>query len=448
MAKKKKSGLHIGNYVIRPLGLTIIGLLLVALIVVGTLIIARSISGNEPEDLSAPDPTRQVITLTPDPTVEPEETPEPSVTPSPSPTPSPTPGLRSATIRSLGEIVVQQNVLSSARTESSYDFTPMFEYISDVVGNADWTVGDVEGPMDNRPDSAYSGSDPFNTPPQIMLALKAAGVDMLTLANGQTLDMMFEGLQQTIANCKTEGVNMEYIGAFASQEEFETPKVIDVNGINVGFLNYTTSMGGMEQQSKAEALTYGVATTSNTSPHEDVQKAREAGADVVVAYISWGQVGQRELGQAEFNAATALAQAGVDVLIGFHPHTVIPPRWFDVQLEDGSSHRMLCLCATGNFLSDQRDRYTCNGIIFEFTIEETSAGVFEITEPTYIPTYVWRYQAEDGDGYDYRVLAVGEWLDERPEGMSDQDYANMQTVWNDLQQTMSQGNVGAKLSAN
>lgn len=448
MAKKKKSGLHIGNYVIRPLGLTIIGLLLVALIVVGTLIIARSISGNEPEDLSAPDPTRQVITLTPDPTVEPEETPEPSVTPSPSPTPSPTPGLRSATIRSLGEIVVQQNVLNAARTETSYDFTPMFEYISDVVGNADWTVGDVEGPMDNRPDSAYSGSDPFNTPPQIMLALKAAGVDMLTLANGQSLDMMFEGLQQTIANCKTEGVNMEYIGAFASQEEFETPKVIDVNGINVGFLNYTTSMGGMEQQSKAEALTYGVATTSNTSPHEDVQKAREAGADVVVAYISWGQVGQRELGQAEFNAATALAQAGVDVLIGFHPHTVIPPRWFDVQLEDGSSHRMLCLCATGNFLSDQRDRYTCNGIIFEFTIEETSAGVFEITEPTYIPTYVWRYQAEDGDGYDYRVLAVGEWLDERPEGMSDQDYANMQTVWNDLQQTMSQGNVGAKLSAN
>lgn len=448
MAKKKKSGLHIGNYVIRPLGLTIIGLLLVALIVVGTLIIARSISGNEPEDLSAPDPTRQVITLTPDPTAEPEETPEPSVTPSPSPTPSPTPGLRSATIRSLGEIVVQQNVLNAARTETSYDFTPMFEYISDVVGNADWTVGDVEGPMDNRPDSAYSGSDPFNTPPQIMLALKAAGVDMLTLANGQSLDMMFEGLQQTIANCKTEGVNMEYIGAFASQEEFETPKVIDVNGINVGFLNYTTSMGGMEQQSKAEALTYGVATTSNTSPHEDVKKAREAGADVVVAYISWGQVGQRELGQAEFNAATALAQAGVDVLIGFHPHTVIPPRWFDVQLEDGSSHRMLCLCATGNFLSDQRDRYTCNGIIFEFTIEETSAGVFEITEPTYIPTYVWRYQAEDGDGYDYRVLAVGEWLDERPEGMSDQDYANMQTVWNDLQQTMSQGNVGAKLSAN
>ncbi len=168
-----------------------------------------------------------------------------------------------------------------------------------------------------------------------MLAMKAAGVDMLTLANGQSLDMLFEGLQQTIANCKT--AEMDYIGAFASQEEFDTPKIVDVNGINVGFLNYTTTLGGMEEQSKAEALTYGVATTPQHQPVEDAQKAREAGADVVVAYISWGEVGVRELGDEEFNAATALAQAGVDVLIGFHPHTVIPPRWFDVQLEDGTA---------------------------------------------------------------------------------------------------------------
>ena len=445
MAKKKKNGLHIGSYVIRPLGLTIIGILLVALIVVVTLIIARSISATEP-DVSAPDPTRQVITLTTTPTVEPEKTPEPSATPTPTPSPSPTPSLRTATIRSLGEIVVQQNVLNAARTETSYDFTPMFEYIGDVVGNADWTVGDVEGPMDNRPDSAYSGTDPFNTPPQIMLAMKEAGVDMLTLANGQSLDMLFEGLQQTIANCKT--AEMDYIGAFASQEEFNTPKIVDINGINVGFLNYTTTLGGMEEQSKAEALTYGVATNRNTNPVEDAQALREAGADVIVAYITWGEPGVRELGDEEFQTATHLAEAGVDVLIGYHPHTVIQPRWFDVELEDGSAHRMLCLCATGNFLSDQRDRYTCNGIVFEFTIEETSTGVFEITDPVYIPTYVWRYEAEDGEGYEYRVLAVGEWLENRPEGMSDEEYDHLKTVWNDVQETMSQGNVNATLSAN
>ena len=439
MAKKKKSGLRVGSYVVRPLGIIIIAVLLVALLVVGALIIIQRVSGS---DVAAPEPTPIVVEITPTPS--PTVTPTPS--PSPSPTPSPTPSLRSATIRSLGEIVIQQYLIDAARTETSYDFTPMFEYIGDVVGNADWTVGDVEGPMDNRPDSAYSGTDPFNTPPQIMLAMKEAGVDMLTLANGQSLDMLFEGLQQTIANCKT--AEMDYIGAFASQEEFDTPKIVDINGINVGFLNYTTTLGGMEEQSKAEALTYGVATNRNTNPVEDAQALREAGADVIVAYITWGEPGVRELGDEEFQTATHLAEAGVDVLIGYHPHTVIQPRWFDVELEDGSAHRMLCLCATGNFLSDQRDRYTCNGIVFEFTIEETSTGVFEITDPVYIPTYVWRYEAEDGEGYEYRVLAVGEWLENRPEGMSDEEYDHLKTVWNDVQETMSQGNVNATLSAN
>ena len=75
--------------------------------------------------------------------------------------------------------------------------------------------------------------------------------------------------------------------------------------------------------------------------------------------------------------------------------------------------------------------------------------MFEITEPTYIPTYVWRYEAEDGDGYEYRVLAVGEWLDERPEGMERyRSTAACRPCGDDVQQTMSQGNVSATLSAN
>ena len=214
------------------------------------------------------------------------------------------------------------------------------------------------------------------------------------------------------------------------------------------FLNYTTDLGGMEEQASTNALTYGVATNTNTNPAEDVQAAREAGADVVIAYISWGDVGVRSLGDDDYNTAMALTRAGVDVIVGYHPHTVIAPRWLEAQTEDGSTQRTLCLCATGNFLSDQRDRYTSNGIIFEFTIQETSAGEFEITNPVYIPTYVWRYDAEDGDGYEYRVLAVGEWLENRPEGMSDDEFNHLQMVWNDIQETMSQGNVNATVSAN
>ncbi len=439
MAKKKKSGLRIGSYVVRPLGIIIIAVLLVALLVVGALIIFQQVGG---QDATVPEPSPVVVEITPTPS--PTVTPTPS--PSPSPTPSPTPSLRSATIRSLGEIVVQQELIDSARTETSYDFTPMFEYIKDVVGNADYTVGDVEGPMDNRADSAYSGADPFNTPPQIMLAMKDAGVDMLTLANAHSLDMYFEGLQQTIQNCET--AEMDYIGAYSSQEAFDTPKIVEINGINVGFLNYTTTLSGRLEESRTEAATYGVATTSNRNVFSDVTAAREAGADVVVAYITWGEVGQRTLSAADQQLAMTMSSAGVDVIIGYHPHTTIAAYWLESQLEDGSAHRTLCLCATGNFLSNITDRYYSSGVIFEFTIQETSAGEFEITNPVYIPTYVWRYENEENDGYEYRVLAVGEWLDEAPEGMSTEVQNNLQIVWQDIQDAMALGNAGATVSAN
>ena len=54
MAKKKKSGLRVGSYVVRPLGIIIIAVLLVALLVVGALIIIQRVSGS---DITAPEPT-------------------------------------------------------------------------------------------------------------------------------------------------------------------------------------------------------------------------------------------------------------------------------------------------------------------------------------------------------------------------------------------------------
>ena len=73
--------------------------------------------------------------------------------------------------------------------------------------------------------------------------------------------------------------------------------------------------------------------------------------------------------------------------------------------------------------------------MFQFTIEETEFGKFAITNPIYIPTYVWRSATESGK-YDYRTLAVGQWLEDAPEGMAYADAARMRQVWADLQSVM------------
>ena len=92
--------------------------------------------------------------------------------------------------------------------------------------------------------------------------------------------------------------------------------------------------------------------------------------------------------------ASILNAVGVDVIIGYNPHTVQPALWLESTGEDGSVHRTLCICSTGNFLSNQREPYYDCGVVFEFTIQEQADGTFAIESPVYIPTYVLRYERQ------------------------------------------------------
>ena len=61
------------------------------------------------------------------------------------------------------------------------------DIMKQVYAKADYTIGNVDGPMGGKGSRGYKFYPQFNTPPHLMYALKSSGVDMLTLANGQTL---------------------------------------------------------------------------------------------------------------------------------------------------------------------------------------------------------------------------------------------------------------------
>jgi len=229
-----------------------------------------------------------------------------------------------------------------------------------------------------------------------------------------------------MANLQAAG--MDYVGGAASPEEKATPKIVEINGIKVGFLAYTETVNGLEKKSDAAAVAYGVnLITKNSNPVADVQALRNAGAEVIVTYMSWGNMFSRSTTETQKLAAKILVQAGVDVIIGYNPHAIQPVMW----LEAGGN-KTLCLLSAGNFLSDIRNQYFDSGVIFEFTIQERAdLSGFDIVNPTYIPTYVWRSEA-DGK-FDYRTMAVGEWVDNQPEGMDYTQYTRLKTVWAETQ---------------
>ena len=446
-----KKGIEIGSVLIKPLGIAT-AVVLVAVIAALVVFFVQS---------PATDAQKVVSQATAIPTAEPtplnEATPVPAATATPEPTAEPTPeptevpAQRSATIRSLGEIAIETDLLTSAMdTETgTFDFSPMFEMISDCIGNADYTVGDVEGTLGGV--SAVSGNGTtMCTPSALLTALKDCGVDMLTLANDHILDGTQAELNATMENITAAG--MDYIGTASSKEERETPVIKEINGINVGFLAYTESVNGNESKLDSDAQQYAVCTTSNSKSQEDVERLRSAGADVIIAYVSWGEMLNRSATESQQTIAKMLTELKVDVIIGYNPHTVQPVGW--MSSSDGS-HRTLVLCATGNMLSNQRTQYFDSGLIFQFTIQEQSDGSFAIENPCYVPTYVWRYADTDRSTteapvYQYRVLPIAQYVSETdariPSGMDNSEYEYMSRVLSQIQAVMDASGVATMIS--
>lgn len=425
MSSSRKKGIRIGKYRITPLGVG----MLVALIAVIIVAVVLSLTGDKADRVSK---TFSGPTASPTAEAQASSTPtsQPTATPTSQPTATPEPEPRSATIRVLGEISMEMDLLKSAynTTDKTFDFSPMFSDIADVIGNADYTIADVEGTMgDTR--TAGADKDTRITPSALLTALSDAGVDMLMMANDHVLDGGLEDMKATFANISSVG--MDYVGAAASAEEKGSPVVVDINGINVGFVAYCDKLTA-DAGDEAKAC---VSMISNSDAAADAKKLEEAGAEVIVALVNWGEMYSHTPNSTQQKIAKFLTNVGVDVIIGYNPHAVQPVYWLESTAEDGTVNRALCICAPGSLLSNQTKAGTNCGAIFEFTLSEQEDGTIAVASPEYIPTYTLRTKRADGL-YDYSAVVIGRYAAEGAElanGMTAEDVEYMTKLQSAIQ---------------
>jgi poly-gamma-glutamate synthesis protein (capsule biosynthesis protein) len=205
--------------------------------------------------------------------------------------------------------------------------------------------------------------------------------------------------------------------------------VVTIKGIKVGITNYTVSTNNLENSSDPEATEYGLRTTRNSSPKKDIAALRSAGAEFVVVYMHWGEEYERGVTGSQKDLAKKLVAAGADMIIGGHPHVVQSIETVKAKDAGGNERSALVVYSMGNFLSDQRARYRDSGIIFEFSLVDDGSGVVRAVSPRYVPTYVWRVKTDAG--YDYRIVACGNVIEDRPKSMTDEVYNRVRQVWNE-----------------
>lgn len=135
-----------------------------------------------------------------------------------------------------------QNKKYRENRTDSYNFSPMFASIKDVLCKSDYVCGSLETPIAGKELKYTSSALSFNTPSAFLKTLKDVGVGILTTANNHCLDRGVEGLKRTI--CELDNINIDHTGTFLSPNE---PHyfIKEINGVKFAYISYTYGTNSM-----------------------------------------------------------------------------------------------------------------------------------------------------------------------------------------------------------
>ena len=282
-----------------------------------------------------------------------------------------------ATVYAIGDILLHDAVYRAAETPNGYDFTSAFTSVKRQLSEADLTIANQES-MIGGSELGLSSYPAFNSPFEIGDALQDAGVDLVTTANNHTLDRGVKAIERSIAHWNQIG--MPYTGSFQSDEDRATLRVLEANDISFAFLAYTYGTNGVVPKQP-----YHVNYIDLAQMGPDIEEA-EANADVTVVSLHFGTEYEPLPNEEQQSLVQSLADLGVDVIIGHHPHVLQPP---DV-IEGANGQETFVIYSLGNFLSGQKGDDRNTGGIVGIDVVKTVEGnrvTLDLVNPIFYPIF-------------------------------------------------------------
>ncbi|MGG3470496.1 CapA family protein [Neobacillus pocheonensis] len=284
------------------------------------------------------------------------------------------------TIGAIGDILIHNPVYQDAFTGASYNFVPMFENVKTLLENPDVLTANQESILGGT-ELGLSSYPRFNSPHEVANALVDTGVDIVSTANNHSLDKGEKGIQSESAYL--DRINLPHVGSYINEKDRQKLRIINKNGIKIAFLAYTYGTNGIPVPKGKEFL---VNLINRDKMAEEIGRAKKE-ADVVVMSLHWGNEYQRIPTKEQEDLANFLANQGVNIIFGSHPHVLQPMDW--IQTKDG--RKTFVVYSLGNFISAQYGNYKDIGglatiDIFKHISEKKSS--IELSNPVFYPTYV------------------------------------------------------------
>ena len=340
-------------------------------------------------------------------------------------------------IISLGNLIIHQSQIDGAKQENSYDFSPSFQYIKKMILDSDISMGILEGALAGCEPSGYPF---FNSPDEVVDALKDTGIDIINYANNHIYDYEDVGLKRTIDVTKEKGLDV--LGVKSTEEE-KNYLVKEVNGIKIGFLAYVfeTSMINGHKTINSNILSTYSENLINTFNYNDLESfykkieneisaMKSEGVEFIITSMHWGEEYNTYIEASQNEIAKRLNKLGIDIILGGHPHVIQP---YEI-MRNESGHSTFVIYSQGNSLSNQSEQEigvaeSEDGIMIKFTLEKKDGNV-SLKEYKIIPTWVYKEEKVNGTYY-HKIIPVEEALaDPKKYGISSDVYERVKTSLN------------------
>lgn len=300
----------------------------------------------------------------------------------------------------VGDIMCHTPQIRDAYTsKGQLDFSHMFDFVKPIISESDLAIGNLETVLAGT-NKKFSGYPLFNSPDEFVDAIRGAGFDVLITANNHCLDRGFYGLKRTIKILDSLGI--QHCGTYISKEDSEKPLIVEIKGIKLAILSYTYGTNGISPPSGKE---FCVSYIDTLKIFFDIHKAKNLNPDKIIVYLHWGNEYQRFPDSFQIILANFLFNNGVDLIFGSHPHVIQPAQFKLVKDSNESEKKVFVIYSLGNFISNQRDKFTDSGVIVHLSlIKDHSTNKTMIDTVLFTPTYVSKI------GGRFRIIPIIETL--------------------------------------
>ena len=301
-----------------------------------------------------------------------------------------------------GDLNVTDASVQAGLVNGNYDYSKVFMDVVPALGAADLTVLNFEGNLYGAP----YGTESSSAPQAMVEALKAAGVDMLQLANSCTINNGIIGMKQTLDAVQSAGLTP--LGVFASNEEFENSggyTMVTVNGVRVALVAFTKGMGSLGLPSGSEhcvnllyqdySSSYQKVDTEGITAIFDAVNAQKP--DITIALVHWGSEFNDNVSNTQKKIVELMQSLGVDAIVGTHPH-------FVQQVEYDEAAGTVVAYSLGDFYGSGDKNGTYYSVLLNLQVtKDNRTGETRITGCGNTPIYLL---TPERDGEPMRLLRL------------------------------------------